>query len=157
VFPVDSRLQVPARPPRPEDGELPEFDEPEHAPPLEVESLDGAPAGRFLRRELASGLLEQVFDWDLGGAQRFVTADLLSDDASHTVYSIVDGDPLSATVRFRASSGMARDGWRARSEVRAEMTADADAFHVTTRLEASEGDEPVFAREWAFSIPRDHV
>jgi predicted acyl esterase len=157
VFPSESRLELPVRPPRPEDAELRDFGEPEHAPPLEVEALDGIPAGRSLRRDLATGLLEQVFDWDLGGAQRFVTADLLSDDASHTVYSIVDGDPLSAAVRFRATSGMARDGWRTRSQVTAEMTSDAESFHVTTRLEAIEGEDTVFEREWTFAIPRDHV
>jgi uncharacterized protein len=157
VFPSESRLELPVRPPRPEDAELPDFGKPEHAPPLEVESLDGIPAGRSLRRDLATGLLEQVFDWDLGGAQRFVAADLLSEDASHTVYSIVDGDPLSAAVRFRATSGMARDGWRTRSQVTAEMTSDAESFRVTTRLEVLEGEETVFERDWTFAIPRDHV
>ena len=145
------------RPPRPEDAQLPDFGEPEHAPPLEVESLDGIPAGRSLRRDLATGLLEQVFDWDLGGAQRFVAADLLSDDASHTVYSIVDGDPLSAAVRFRATSGMARGDWRTRSEVTAEMTCDAETFRVDTQLDVSENERRVFSRSWSFTIPRDHV
>ena len=74
---------------------------------LEVEAVAGSPQGRSIRRELATGLVEQVFDWDLGGSQRFVDIDLESSDTSHTVYSIREGDPLSAEVRFHATSGMA--------------------------------------------------
>jgi hypothetical protein len=37
------------------------------------------------------------------------------------------------------------------------MRADAEAFHVTTELAASESGEPVFSRRWEHSFPRDHV
>ncbi|MGH3006158.1 MAG: CocE/NonD family hydrolase [Gaiellaceae bacterium] len=157
VFPPGSRLALPVRQPRPEDEELLAFEEPEHSAPLEVESLAAGPEGRFLQRNLATGLVEHVFDWNLGGAQRFVPIDLVSEDTSHTVYSIVEGDPLSAAVRFRATSGMSRGAWRTRAEVESTMTADAEAFHVTTELDAYEGDARVFARAWAFRFPRDLV
>jgi putative CocE/NonD family hydrolase len=151
------RIELPVRPPRPDDGALPPFGEPEHSPPLEVKHVETGPAGRYLGRDLGSGLVEQVFDWDLGGAQRFVSIDLLSEDSSHTVYSIVEGDPLSARVEFRASTGMSRGDWRTRAEVESTMTADAEFFHVTTALDAYEGDTRVFARAWTFRFPRDHV
>jgi hypothetical protein len=122
-----------------------------------VEPVAAGPEGRFLKRNLATGLVEQVFDWNLGGAQRFVPIDLVSEDTSHTVYSIVEGDPLSAAVRFHATSGMARGDWRTRAEVTSTMTGDADSFHVTTVLEAYEGETRVFARTWAFRFPRDLV
>jgi uncharacterized protein len=150
-------LQLPVRTPRPEDAELAPFGDPEHAPPLEVEAVASRPAGRYLSRDLATGLVEQVFDWDLGGAQRFVLIDLLSEDSSHTVYSIVEGDPLSARVEFRASTGMARGDWRARAEVESTMSADGESFYVTTALSAFEGGARVFTRTWDFSFPRDHV
>ena len=73
------------------------------------------------------------------------------------MYSIVEGDPLSAAVRFRATSGMARGDWRMLSEVTSEMTGDEEAFHVSTTLEVTEGDSPVFARTWTYRFPRDHV
>ena len=151
-------LELPVRPPRAEDGELAPFGEPEHARPLEVERLAAGPAGRSVRRDLATGLVEQVFDWDLGGAQRFPSLDgLVSEDASHTVYSIREGDPLSASVRFRASSGARRGDWRTRADVTSTMTADADFFHVTSALDAYEGETRVFARTWSWRFPRDHV
>jgi uncharacterized protein len=157
LFPEASRIELPARPLRAEDGELPAFGEPEHSAPLEVESVAAGPEGRFVRRDLATGLVEQVFDWDLEGAQRFVSIDLASEETSHTVFAIREGDPLSASVRFRATSGVARGDWRTRAEVEAGMTCDAEAFHVTSQLDAYEGDSRVFTRTWAFRFPRDLV
>jgi uncharacterized protein len=153
----EAALELPVRAPRPEDAELAPFGDPEHAPPLEVEVVGSRPAGRYLSRDLATGLVEQVFDWDLGGAQRFVLIDLLSEDSSHTVYSIVEGDPLTARVEFRASTGMARGDWRARAEVESTMSADSESFYVTTALSAFEGGARVFTRTWEFSFPRDLV
>jgi uncharacterized protein len=151
------RVELPERPPRPEDAELPEFGPAEQAASTEVETSEGSPEGRSLRRNHATGLVEQVFDWDLGGSRRIVDIDLDTSDTSHTVYSIVEGDPLSAAVRFHATSGMGRGDWRMQSEVTSEMTSDLEAFHVTTTLEVAEGDAQVFARTWTFRFPRDLV
>ena len=157
VFLEASRLDLPVRPPRPEDEELPAFEDPEHSAPLDVESLAAGPEGRFLTRDLATGLVEQIFDWNLGGAQRFVAVDLVSEDTSRTVYSIVEGDPLSARVRFEAATSMSRGAWRTRAEVESTMTGDAESFHVTTALDVYEGEARVFARTWTFRFPRDLV
>jgi hypothetical protein len=37
------------------------------------------------------------------------------------------------------------------------MSADAECFHVTSALDAYEGETRVFARTWAWRFPRDHV
>jgi putative CocE/NonD family hydrolase len=150
-------LQLPVRPPRPEDDNLPPFAEPEQTPPLEVERTGSAPDGRSLRRDFSTGRLEQHFDYDVGGTLRLVAIDLVSEDTNHTVYSIVDGDPLSAEVSFRATTGIARGDWSGRAEVTATMRSDADAFLVTTELTAFERDERVFERRWEHRFPRDHV
>ena len=151
------RLQLPVRAPRAEDEELAAFQDPEHSPPLEIEETEAGPQGRTIRRELATGLVEQIFDWDLGGASRLVAIDLDTSDSSHTVYSIVEGDPLSAAVRFRATSGMGRGDWSTRSQVTSSMTSDAANFHVETELTVTENENEVFTRTWCFAIPRDHV
>jgi hypothetical protein len=150
-------LELPVRPSRAEDGELPEYGEPEHSPALEIEERDPGPMAHTLRRDLATGLVEKVFDWDLGGSLRLVGADLETSDSSHCVYSIVEGDPLSAKVEFRASSGMGRGDWSMLSEVTSSMTSDRDNFHVQARLDVSENGEQIFSRDWSFSISRDHV
>jgi predicted acyl esterase len=151
------RIELPERPPRPEDAGLRAFEEPEHAPPFAVETLEPGEQGRVVRRELATGLVEQVFDWDLGGRIRLVDIDLESWDTSRTVFSIREGDPLSAAVRFHATTGMARGEWSAEAEVSSEMTSDAASFHVTSTLEVTEGGEQLFARTWRHSFPRDGV
>jgi uncharacterized protein len=150
-------LELPVRPPRAEDAALPPFGEPEHSAPLVIEEKDPGPVAHTLRRDLATGRVEKVFDWDLGGSLRLVDADLESSDASHCVYEVVDGDPLSAKVEFRASSGMGRGDWSMLSEVTSSMRSDRDSFLVETRLDVSENEQQIFSREWSFSIPRDHV
>jgi uncharacterized protein len=150
-------LVLPVRPQRSEDADLAAFDEPEQTPPLQVEQLEPGVGHRSIRRDLVTGLVEQVFDWDVGGAVRLVPIDLVSSDTSHTVYSIVEGDPLSAKVEFRATTGMARGDWSTRAEVTSTMTADAEAFDVTSALDAYEGAARVFARTWSWRIPRDSV
>lgn len=150
-------LELPLRSPRPGDDELRPFGEPEHSAPYEAERVEAGPAGRSIRRDLATGLVEQVFDWDVGGTVRLVPIDLVSEDTSHAVYSIVEGEPLSAAVRFQAATGMSRGDWRARAEVTSTMTADASSFQVTTALDAYEDGTRIFARTWTFRFPRDHV
>jgi hypothetical protein len=150
-------LELPVRPPRPEDEDLPAFGEPEHSAPLAVEELGEGPIAHTLRRDLATGLVEKVFDWDLGGSTRLVDADLETSDASHCVYSIVEGDPLSAAVHFRASSGMGRGDWKTLSEVTSSMTSDRESFQIEMELDVTENDEKVFSRKWSFTIPRDNV
>jgi len=151
------RLELPVRAPRAEDEELAAFQDPEHSLPLEIEETETGPHGRTIRRELATDLVEQIFDWDLGGASRLVAIDLDTSDSSHTVYSIVEGDPLSAAVRFRATSGMGRGDWQTLAVVKSSMTSDAANFHVETELTVTENENEVFTRTWRFAIPRDHV
>ncbi len=44
-----------------------------------------------------------------------------------------------------------------RIEARQVMTCDAENFHVQARLEATENGQPVYARSWLETIPRDGV
>ena len=151
------RLDLPVREPRPEDDELRSFEEPEHSAALSIEEVAGDPGGRFLRKEHATGRVEQIFDWALGGSLRFVDIDLHSGDTSHCVYAIVEGDPLSAEVRFHAASDMGRGNWQTRSDVTSSMTCDAESFHVESELDVFENGEVIFTRSWSFAVPRDLV
>jgi uncharacterized protein len=150
-------LSLPVRPPQPDDDALPAFGEPEHSAPLTTEENDSGPMAHTLRRDLATGLVEKVFDWDLGGSLRLVDIDLETSEASNCVYSIIDGDPLTAQVTFRAASGMGRGEWSVLSEVTSSMRSDRESFHVETRLDVSENGGRIFSRDWTFTIPRDHV
>ena len=108
-------------------------------------------------RDDATGRVEQIFDWALGGSVRFLDIDLESSDTSHCVYSIVEGDPLSAEVRFHATSDMGRSDWQTRSDVTSSMTCDVETFHVESTLDVYENGEKIFTRSWSFDFPRDNV
>jgi hypothetical protein len=151
-------LTVPERARRDaEDSLLQPFDEPELAPGLEVEQSEEGPAGRYVTRDQAAGRVEQVFDWNVGGARRIVRSNLEMRDSNRTVFTINDGDPLSARVDFEAGSELRRGQWWVRTQTHAAMTCDAENFHVMSELEVREGDSEVRRRRWAFTFPRDLV
>ena len=90
------------------------------------------------------------------GARRFPSGLEYHDD-DPVVFTIADGDPLSARVECRRRIEVSRgDAWRTRIDMLATMTADADDFHVASVLEAYEGDVRVHVRTASASIPRDH-
>ena len=146
---------LPVREPRAEDAELRPFDEPEGAPPLEVETLEPDDGRRTLVRDFASGRTELTFDWATGGRYRIVRDGLIAGCWASTTYSIVPGDPLSAEVRCRTATELGRDGWVTRAEISAVMDCDAERFRVRTELEAFENGERVRRSEWSFETPRE--
>jgi putative CocE/NonD family hydrolase len=148
-------LELPVRPPQPGDRELRPFLEPEEAEPLPVEVLRTGPAGRELARDLATNRVVLHYDWDVGGLARLPNG-LETQDTNRTVYSIVEGDPVSASVRCEMSASLARGEWRTRVETLSTMSADAEQFLVTNTMDAFEGETRVFSKTWTSTFPRDH-
>jgi putative CocE/NonD family hydrolase len=151
------RLELPVRPPQDADAALAPFGEPEWSQPLGQEVLRSDPTSRTLSRDLATGAHELTFRWDVGGRRRLAGNGVELDDTNGTTYRIVDGDPLSASVRCRCGSTLARGDWHTRVETDSRMTATTTEFLVTHALDAYEGDERVYARTWTLSFPRDGV
>jgi len=151
-----STLVLPVRRPQPGDAALPEFPPPEEAPRLPVQVVHGAPAGRTMHRDLASGRVELVYDWDVGG-RNVLPNGLAVEDSNRTTFSIVEGDPLSARARCVTVGSIGRGDWRIRSETDSVMTCDAGAFHVTVVVRAFEGEACGFARTWTYTFPRELV
>jgi len=152
-----SRLALPVRAPRESDAALPAFGPPEWSAPLAQELLRSDPTSRTLDRDLASGAHELHFQWDVGGHRRLADGGPELDDTNRTSYRIVEGDPLSASVRVRCASTLAREDWHTRVETDSRMTATASEFLVSHTLDAYEGDERVYARTWTLTFPRDGV
>ena len=155
VHTTPSSLTLPVRPPRAEDDDLRPFEEPETAPPLEVETVQPDPGGRFMTRDFARGRAELVFDWAAGGRYRLVDAGLTAGYGATTVYSIDPADPRSAEVRCVMNTELGREGWSTRAVVTAVMSSDADSFRVRTELEAFEDGECVRRREWSLETQRE--
>ena len=153
----DSRLELPVRGPRPEDGRLPDFDEPEISPPLPVEPLGGGGSReRTIRRDIGTGRTELVSVDDHGGRGRQPNG-LVEEQRSVDTFSIVEGDPLSATATSEWTIALERGDWRVRVETRSVMTADRESFRVTNEVNAYEGNARVFARTSSFAVPRELV
>ncbi len=158
VFAGVSRLELPVRPPRPEDDDLRPFEEPEFPPPLEVERA-GIPrgAGRSVSRDLESGRHELVVGVDHFGARRLVRDELLYRERAIDTFAIIEGEPLSAMARSEWTIELERGDWRVRVETSSALSGDAEAFHVTNALDAYEGDARIFAKTWSRRLPRDLV
>ncbi|MEZ5121128.1 MAG: hypothetical protein R2736_06075 [Solirubrobacterales bacterium] len=103
-----------------------------------------------------AGRTELLMARDFNGAQRLPSG-LEYHDEDPVVFSIVDGDPLSARVECRRRITVRRPDWETRIEVTAVMTADADRYHVSSTLDAYEGDTRVHSAAHAAAIPRDHT
>ena len=152
-----SRAVLPVRARQPEDEALPEFGPPEESQRLDLVELKPGAAGRSIRHDLSTGRVELVYDWDVGGLWRMPSNGLEFEDVNTTTFSISEGDPLSARVVCRVDGTFGRGDWRTSARTHTEMTADAEAFHITCRLEAFEGDDLAFERTWTYDIPRDLV
>jgi putative CocE/NonD family hydrolase len=151
-----SRLELPVRPQRAE-PEPPPFGDPETGAPLEVVALPGTVrAGIRGSRDVAAGRSELRVFRD-NPAERIVESGIEVEHLMDDTYSIVAGDPLSAKAVCRSTTSVGRGEWRTRVEATSTMTASADAFLVTTRVEAYEGETRVFARSSERSVARDLV
>ena len=149
-----SRLDLPVRPP----GQVAPlvFPEPEGAPPMAMEQIRPAVRSRTVERDLATGESVLRIDDDFG--EKLIKAHgLAAAQSCREVYRIGPDDPLSAAAECRWTTELRRDGWRARTESRSTLTADAETFHIDAELEAFEGDERVFHKTWQRAVPRDFL
>lgn len=159
VYTAVSSLQLPIRPARPEDDDLPDFEPPESGPQSEATPLEWAPSHRLIELDLTTD--ETVYTTfsdggDFGGAAvaRLDDIDLTIGYTLRRVFRINDQDPQSAKAQTEQKTLMKRHGWSIRIECRTELTADASSFRIKATLEAFDGDELVALRSWDEHVPR---
>jgi hypothetical protein len=149
-----ARIDLPARPLG--EGDETRFPPPEGAEPWRTETLRPARSMRRVEEDQVTGMVRLRIDDDFG-AVRDLDHGLESGSAVGETWTIHPDDPLSARVECRWTQTLARGDWSVRTEAAARLHADAGNFHLSARLEAFEGDAPVFSRDFSGSIPRDHV
>ncbi|MBN1147271.1 MAG: CocE/NonD family hydrolase [Anaerolineales bacterium] len=152
----DSRLLLPARPPRSQDADLAPFEEPETAPPMAVEPLRCAPREWKVHRDVVAGVYQIIDRFDMG-LRRFVHNDTVYGGCYQDIYTITEGEPLSARVDSERTVILQRGEWRVRVETRSSMTSTATHFFVTNHVDAFEADTRVFSRSTDHVFPRDLV
>ena len=134
-----SRLELPVRPPRDADAELPAFGPPEVAAGLGERTVDGGPGGRTYTRDLADDSLTWTFTYVDGGTVVLPNG-WETEEHNEVSYAIREGDPLSAGVSVTVESVLSR-GAQGRFHIvaRGEMTCDAQHFYVRNSVSVREG------------------
>jgi predicted acyl esterase len=88
------------------------------------------------------------------GRRLDVESGIATDVWMQETWSIHPGNPDSAKVEIVWIRGFGRGNWRAHSKGSITMKGMADSFDVSQRLEAWDGDDPVFDKSWSASVPR---
>ncbi len=151
-----SRLRLPLRPPREADARLMPFQEPESTPAALAIAVREGESSTTVEHDLASGRRRLRFHADYG-VERIEPHGLETAEISTETLAISEGDPTSAEATAERRLGLARGGWRIRIETMLRLTSDRERFQLAARLDAFEGEERIFARDWLADLPRDHL
>jgi putative CocE/NonD family hydrolase len=153
LFTESSTLELPTRPV--DQDEVPAFPPVEVAAPPRTEVIGVAKGRRILTRDVGLGRHEIAVDQDhLPGRVRLVAEEREVGEWGKNTYSIVEGDPLSASVRCERVVEVAGRDWSTVTEVDATMTCDENDIFVKTHVRAVDGDSTFFERTWTMTIPR---
>jgi putative CocE/NonD family hydrolase len=148
-----SCLRLPVRPPRPEDGDLSPFQEPERCRPRPHEVLRPPRRTRRISEDAGKRQLE-MHDVSDHGHTRLGDTGLEVYSQIEDQYHIVADDPLSASLTCSGEMGLRRGDWEVRTETYSRMSGDAGHFYLTHVLDAYEGRTRVFNKTWHVKIPR---
>ncbi|RMF37908.1 MAG: CocE/NonD family hydrolase [Alphaproteobacteria bacterium] len=152
-----SRLRLPVRPARPEDAALPDFGPSEGAEPLKVETIrPGAGFRRFTTIDHTTGLVTHERGSESGEHRHLHTGISVSYSDTDR-FTILPGDPNSATGLSAWTKRYARGDWRASVETSVEVRALRDHWRITASLTARDADGVVAERHWDEQLPRDLV
>jgi hypothetical protein len=162
VWPGDSMLTLPVRPPREEDAALRPFDVPEQGPTPDHDVLHPVQYRRSIERDLATNeTIYTIFsdggDYD-GAAIALLPSIAL--ELGHTIlkeFRVRQWDPLTARGAIEQKTLLRRGAWEVRIECRTEMSCTVDAFRVRAHIVACETGREPFRREWDEVVPRDLV
>jgi hypothetical protein len=132
------------------------FEPAESAPPLKQREIAPPEHVRKVTHDQQSGrtLMEIV---DNFGEYEDLTHGLVTGAVIREWYSIHPDDPLSAEMRTHWTEKLSRGDWVVRTETFAGMTSNATHFHLTARIEAWEGEEMIFEKEFERKIRRDNM
>jgi uncharacterized protein len=151
-----SRFSLPVRRARPEDANLKPFAEVESAPPERRTTLRPGGFERRFDYDVASDTMTYTSISD-SGLQRIDAIGLELEEIARKAYRIRGDDPLSADHSIHWTTRRARGDWQVRVETRTRMRATREHFLIDAGLDAYEGGQRVFCRNWHAMIPRDLV
>ncbi len=134
-----------------DNGAQPAFAAPERAALPAGETI--ASSERTLTRHAGTGEIRSTVVND--ERSRLAATDLWFGERQENTHVLVDDDPLGAGLQYHAEHHLERGDWRIRVVVNTSVSADAEAFTVTTERDAYEGDVRVHALRRAVRVPRN--
>ncbi len=149
-----SHLEIPVRTPQNQDDV--NFLPAESATPLQQETLRESSNQRTVTHDLVSGVTTVSIIDDFG-KHKNLEHDLVNSETARETYSINTNDPLSCHAITHWTEEFERDQWNVRTETKTEMWADSNNFYIKAHMQAFEGTEKVFSREWERSVARKLV
>ncbi|RWO60265.1 CocE/NonD family hydrolase [Mesorhizobium sp.] len=145
-------LKLPLRPPA--QGDEVTFPTLEAAVPWATETVRAANSERHVDRDEKTGIVTLSIVDDFGEV-RDLEHGLANGSVARETWAIHPDNPLSASGKTHWTQTLSRNGWSVRTETSAEMRSDAQNFIISARIEAYEGEELVFERNFEEKIPRD--
>jgi hypothetical protein len=151
-----STLSLPVRTPRAEDATVTPFGAPEGAPPAPTTQLQEPHHNWRVLRDLSTdeSKLEVILD---EGSYMLDDIDLVIRSSAREWYRSSNDDFSSLRGETRWVHEFSRGDWHVRTETHQVLTCDPTTFYLHAQLDAYEGEERVFSRNWRSEIPRDLV
>lgn len=150
-----TNLSLPVREDQEIDAEV-VFEQPETTPVLEIEQLKASDHTRDISYDVTKQEWTLV-DFTDEGLRKLKINGMESGSTSRNVYTIREGDPLSASVTCDWEIFVGRDEWQTKVVTNSQMTADEENFYLTNKVVAYYNEEEVFSKETSETIPRNYV
>lgn len=156
IHTTNSRLALPVREPRPDDEALPDFADPEGAPPLVWTETE--PPGHQWQVQYDPARDEHILEVEDGtGSFRIEDSDLTVTTKGRERYSLQGADHASLCGETHWEIGFARGDWEVKTFTATRLRSDAEAFHLVASLTAFENGTLAYQQTWQRSIPRNLV
>ncbi len=156
VWPASSRLRLPVRQPRDEDGTLRTLPDPEGAAEVTRHTVEPERRAWRLSRDLGTEQFALEVD-DAHGVYVIEETGTRVELNGWELYTAQGDDVTSVRGKVRWELGFRRPGWDVRTETETVLSCTASEFVLEASLVALEADTEVFRRTWDHRIPRRYV
>ncbi|PLW84010.1 peptidase S15 [Kineobactrum sediminis] len=156
LYDLGSSLYLPVRAPREGDAGLVTFDEPEAAATLALTRLEPDHHNWLVHRDLAQDLstLEVIND---RGRYRLEDSGIEVQTNIIERYSSQNDDFGSLRGETLWTRSLQRGDWNITTVTRTVLTSNTQAFLLHATLDAYEGEQRIYSRNWDYTIPRQLV
>jgi uncharacterized protein len=157
LFTGNSFVDLPVRPPDPNDAALRRFAAPERAA-AEVTELRPAALKRIIERNRATDETVYTISTNVDlNSPKLVRINAIDLEIGHTMlkrFRISEVDPDGAQAEIILKTWFSRGPWKTRIETHTRFSSTADDFVLQGELAAYEGDEIFFTRAWNRRVKR---